>query len=236
METKQIFEDLSSHLDDEDIIERDYFNTEIARFKNLMIQHTDVSNEIIAEDLIGSLINFYYHLDEQIKENKELGSIYKPAKNAYDLAASDLIMICKSLNIELTKSFIADMKNRGDYIFTSLMESCTPLEQERGKVNKSKKMGSPGRPRKANFDDCIIVANKKGLKAKLKELIGNKTAKDACPFIKAAIKARVITKPSARQIEELCPSVKRTPYDRQMGKNDAGDAINRLVKHFVSYQ
>jgi hypothetical protein len=97
-------------------------------------------------------------------------------------------------------------------------------------------MGSPGRPRKANFDDCIIVANKKGLKAKLKELIGNKTAKDACPFIKAAIKARVITKPSARQIEELCPSVKRTPYDRQMGKNDAGDAINRLVKHFVSYQ
>jgi hypothetical protein len=131
MEEKQIFEDIASHLDDEGEIEYSYFRTEIARFKDLMRQPSQVPNTITAKDVIGNLIETYYHLDKNINETPGLENLYTRLKDAYGWAVISLIGVCNSLEISLPYSFIDELEGKGDYWFTSMMKSKTPLEQER---------------------------------------------------------------------------------------------------------
>lgn len=240
METKQIFEDILSHLDSTDIIDKTYFNAEKARFKELMIQPSDVSNAIIAKSIISDLISTYYDERRQVDGKAKTG-VHRSNMIAYNVAIASLIMICKDLEIYLPKYFIEDLKDRGEMFFTSLMESKTPQERKREKLDqedgKPKPKRKKGGRQKQKFEDCIksTVKDKAGLMAKLKELIGDKTAKDACPYIWAAMKAQVIDQPTQIQIKRLCPSVTKTAYMKQMEKTEnklQDTAVLHLVKDF----
>ena len=66
----------------------------------------------------------------------------------------------------------------------------------------------------------------------LKEKIGNETAKNGCKWIRAAIKAGVIIKPTHTQINKEFPSIKKTPYNNQMKRTDDDSEIVPLIDYF----
>lgn len=66
----------------------------------------------------------------------------------------------------------------------------------------------------------------------LRSNIGNKTAKEACRFIKAAMRAGAITKPTFTQIHKEFLSLTKTPYNNQMKRNDDDSEIVPLIHYF----
>jgi hypothetical protein len=254
MEEKQIFEDVASHAADKIDDYNAYCKKETARFVNLMNALPDGKDAINAMNIIDGLISDYYSERGQVNP-KARTDAHRSNMIAYQEAVMRLIMICKDYNIKIPDYFIADLKNRGDKTFTELMECKTPLEQERDKskeVNarneqdqdKAKdpkpKRKKGGRQRQ-KFEDCIetTVKDKAGLRAKLKELIGDKTALNACPYIWAAMRAKVIREPTPTEIKRLCPSVTRDPYTKQIKQTEwkiKSDEVARLMHHFINFQ
>jgi hypothetical protein len=252
MEAKEIFEDLTSHLGDKMDDYNAYCKKEIARFVDLMNTLPKGKDAINAMNIIGGLISDYYSERRQVNPKAKTDA-HRSNMIAYEEATAALIMVCKSYDVELPDYFIADLKNRGDKTFTELIEDKTPLEQERDKSKEVKthndqdKAKDPkakrkkGGRQKQKFEDCIksMVKDKTGLITRIKELIGDKTALDACPYIWAAMRAKVIDKPTVAMITRLCPSITRTACTEQMKKTDKeinSDKVIHLVHHFMEFQ
>jgi hypothetical protein len=122
-----VFNDIEDNLDDRGVINRKYFDGEMAALERMLINHTDVDNTAVIANVLDDLILHYHDEYRAVKDGKDNANMHLKIMSAYDVALCSIICRVKSYNIQIPDSFIKRCEERNvNSSFTELMRCDTP--------------------------------------------------------------------------------------------------------------